>query len=37
MTGYRATRITANDAKRFQSTIIDADPSLHFSLGEINA
>jgi pyrroline-5-carboxylate reductase len=26
-----------DDAKRFQSTIIDADPSLHFSLGEINA
>jgi hypothetical protein len=37
MTGDRATRIAAYDAKRVQSTLIDADTSLHFSLGEINA
>jgi hypothetical protein len=37
MTGPRGTRISARDAMHIQSTYIDADPSLHFSLGKIDA
>jgi hypothetical protein len=37
MTGHQDTRIIAHDAMRFQSTYINADPALHFSLGKIDA